>query len=107
LINDTDSLSHGEAIAIGMICEAYLSHKKAGLSAEELLEITNVLTTLYPRYDLKAANTDTLLEYMLKDKKNQNGKINCTLLSAIGKFKIDNVCTDAELLEGLSYYANL
>src|SRR5690554_6762169 len=29
--NDKDSLVHGEAIAIGMICEAYLSHKYNGL----------------------------------------------------------------------------
>jgi 3-dehydroquinate synthase len=107
LINDKDSLSHGEAIAIGMICEAYLSYKKTGLSAEELQEITQVLTNLYPGYNLKAANNDTLLEYMLKDKKNQNGKINCTLLSAIGQFTIDNICTDEELLEGLNYYATL
>jgi 3-dehydroquinate synthase len=107
LINDKDSLSHGEAIAIGMICEAYLSYKKTGLSAEELKEITEVLSNLYPRYDLKEEYNPTLLEYMLKDKKNQNGKINCTLLSAIGQFEIDNICTHDELLEGLSYYANL
>jgi 3-dehydroquinate synthase len=36
LINDKDHLSHGEAIAIGMICESYLAHKKTGLPAEEL-----------------------------------------------------------------------
>jgi 3-dehydroquinate synthase len=107
LINDTDSLSHGEAIAIGMICEAYLAYKKTGLSAEELQEITQVLTNLYPRYELKMEHSGTLLEYMLKDKKNQNGKINCTLLNAIGQFNIDNICTSEELLEGLNYYANL
>jgi 3-dehydroquinate synthase len=107
LINDKDSLSHGEAIAIGMICEAYLSYKKIGLSSEELAEITQTLSNLYPRYELKMEHSDTLLEYMLKDKKNQNGKINCTLLSAIGQFNIDNICTNDELLEGLNYYANL
>jgi 3-dehydroquinate synthase len=107
LINDKDSLSHGEAIAIGMICEAYLSHKKAGLSAAELTEITEVLMNLYPRYTLKKEYNDTLLEYMLKDKKNSNGKINCTLLDAIGQFKIDNVCTAEELVEALKYYAEL
>ena len=37
LLNDSGkSLSHGEAIAIGMICEAWLSHKKIGLSSEAL-----------------------------------------------------------------------
>jgi 3-dehydroquinate synthase len=44
---------------------------------------------------------------MMKDKKNQNGKINCTLLSSIGQFNIDNVCTEEELVEALRYYANL
>jgi 3-dehydroquinate synthase len=107
LINDEDSLSHGEAIAIGMICEAYLAHKKTGLRAAELTEITEVLMNLYPRYELKLDHADTLLEYMLKDKKNQNGKINCTLLNAIGQFNIDNICTSEELLEGLKYYASL
>ena len=107
LLNDEDSLSHGEAIAIGMICEAYLSHKKAKLTTAELTEITEVLMNLYPRYPLKDSYNDTLLEYMLKDKKNQNGKINCTLLDAIGQFKIDNNCTKEELFEALAYYAGL
>src|SRR6201996_7947995 len=40
LLNDKDPLSHGEAIAIGMICEAYLAHQKVGLSADELKDIT-------------------------------------------------------------------
>ena len=107
LVNDENSLSHGEAIAIGMICEAYLSHKKANLSAAELAEITEVLNNLYPRYELKESFNDELYAIMLKDKKNQNGKINCTLLDAIGQFKIDNNCTQEELFESLAYYAGL
>jgi 3-dehydroquinate synthase len=107
LINDENPLSHGEAIAIGMICESYLSHKKTGLSAAELAEITEVLMSLYPRYELKTSYNETLLGYMQKDKKNQNGKINCTLLNAIGQFNIDNICTAEELFAGLDYYSNL
>lgn len=107
LINDKDSLSHGEAIAIGMICEAYLAYKKTGLSKEELAEITEVLMDMYPRYDLKKVDTAILIEYMQKDKKNQNGKINCTLLNKIGEFNIDNICTEEELIEGINYYGDL
>ena len=44
---------------------------------------------------------------MLKDKKNQSGKINCTLLKQIGQYSIDNICTEAELRESLYYYATL
>jgi 3-dehydroquinate synthase len=108
LINDGENhLSHGEAIAIGMICEAWLSHKKSGLSAEELTEITDTISALYPKYFMEEAANETLYALMLKDKKNQNGKINCTLLKQIGLYSIDNICAEAELLESLQYYATL
>jgi 3-dehydroquinate synthase len=107
LKDDGNSLSHGEAIAIGMICEAWLSHKKSGLSSGELTEITDVITGLYPKYFIDEDANDQLYSLMLKDKKNQNGKINCTLLKQIGLYSIDNICTEAELLESLKYYAKL
>jgi 3-dehydroquinate synthase len=107
LMNDTDPLSHGEAIAIGMICEAWLSNKKIGLPDSELLEITEVLIHLYPRYKVQENTFPALLEYMLKDKKNQNGQINCTLLKHIGEYSIDNICTESELCDSLRYYAAL
>jgi len=107
LINDKHPLTHGEAIALGMICEAYLSHKKTGLSSADLDEIVTVISKLYPKYNLAETNFDTLCSIMLKDKKNQNGNINCTLLTNIGQCVLDNICTNDELCECLSFYANL
>jgi 3-dehydroquinate synthase len=107
LTNDKDPLTHGEAIALGMICEAYLSHKKAGLSSSELDEIVEVIGNLYPKYKLAQADFKTLCAIMLKDKKNQNGKINCTLLTSIGQCSLDNICTNEELCESMAYYAEL
>jgi len=100
-------LSHGEAIAIGMICEAWLSHKKIGLSSEELTEITDVISGLYPKYMIEESANEELYALMQKDKKNQNGKINCTLLTHIGQYSVDNICTEDELCESLKYYATL
>ena len=107
LINDSNPLTHGEAIAIGMICEAYLAHTKTGLSKAELDEIVEVISGLYPKYPLAATSYETLLVIMLKDKKNQNGQINCTLLNSIGQCNLDNICTGAELCEALDFYARL
>jgi 3-dehydroquinate synthase len=107
LMNDKDPLSHGEAIAIGMICEAWLSNKKIGLPDNQLAEIAEVLNGLYPKYQIAESIFPTLLEHMLKDKKNQNGKINCTLLKYIGQYSIDNICTETELCDSLRYYATL
>lgn len=107
LLHDENPLTHGEAIAIGMICEAYLSYKKTGLSKAELDEIVTVINKLYPRYQLKEESFAELCAIMTKDKKNMNGLINCTLLSAIGQCVLDNICTDAELCESMSFYASL
>ena len=108
LLNDgIKALSHGEAIAIGMICEAYLSHKKIGLSAGSLTEIVNVINKLYPKYDILESTFDELYTYMQKDKKNEDGKINCTFLQEIGQYSIDNICTKDELYESLRYYTSL
>ncbi|PAW94392.1 3-dehydroquinate synthase [Mucilaginibacter sp. MD40] len=107
LMNDDSHLTHGEAIAIGMICEAWLSNKKIGLPDDELAEITNVLMKLYPKYDLQEDTFDTLLQHMQNDKKNENGNINFTLLTRIGQYSIDNVCTPAEICDSLRYYAAL
>ena len=107
LLTDESPLTHGEAIAIGMICEAYLSFKKTGLVKDELDEIISVINGLYPKYNLGDVDFSTLCTIMLKDKKNQNGKINCTLLSRIGECRLDNICTDEELCESLAYYTSL
>ncbi len=107
LVNDENPLTHGEAIAIGMICEAYLSYKKTGLAEVELADIVSVINRLYPKYTIEETSHNELCSIMLKDKKNQNGKINCTLLTSIGQCQLDNICTDDELCESLTYYASL
>ncbi len=107
LLNDANPLSHGEAIAIGMICEAYISKQKVGLPDNQLAEITSVLNELYPKYQISESIFDNLFTLMQKDKKNQNGKINCTLIPAIGKCSIDHICTVNELYESLRYYISL
>lgn len=107
LLNDEDPLTHGEAIAIGMICEAYLSHTKLGMNKADLDEIVQVFNGLYPKYHIANASHKALCSLMLKDKKNQNGQINCTLLGRIGECRLDNICTEEELCESLGYYAGL
>ncbi|RFZ94790.1 3-dehydroquinate synthase [Mucilaginibacter conchicola] len=107
LLNDDNPLTHGEAIAAGMVCEAYLSAQKIGLPNEELREISSVFDKLYPRYTLNEAMFPALLEIMQNDKKNENGNINCTLLTRIGQYSIDNVCTPDEICDSLRYYAAL
>lgn len=104
LIHDKVPLLHGEAIAIGFICEAYLSAKISGLKQEELSEIVNTLKATYPAYSIKLSSYPDLLEIMKNDKKNNAGQISFSLLSEIGKCGFDTFCSEADIFESLDYY---
>lgn len=105
LINDKKPLKHGEAVAIGIICEAYLSYKTLKLKEEDLALITQFITVNFEKY---AANwrTDELFKIMQNDKKNNNATINFTLLKKIGKAQIDCNCSNELIIESLNFYKN-
>ena len=98
-------LLHGEAIAIGMICEAYLSNKLTGLTNAELKEITKFILSVYKPVKIKKGILESLLSLMKHDKKNEKGQLNFSLLSTIGKCEI-NKSASAELIkQSLDYYS--
>ncbi len=106
LQNGKNPLLHGEAIAIGMICEAFLSARKTGLSQQELAEIVHTFQKFYEKHTIKEASVPALIELMKSDKKNSSGQINCSLLTQIGQCTIDYFCTEDELCESLKFYIN-
>ncbi|MDN3588596.1 3-dehydroquinate synthase [Pedobacter aquatilis] len=107
LANDENTLTHGEAIAIGFVCEAALSIKNSGLSKEELKDISDYILSLYPKYEIKKESFDTLLELMQSDKKNEDGNILFSLLEKQGKCTYNCRVTNADILSSLDYYNSL
>jgi 3-dehydroquinate synthase len=97
-------LLHGEAIAVGMICEAFLSHKICKLTAEQLEEITYFIMSKYKAVKLDAEDAHRLIELMKHDKKNEKGEINFSLLSSIGKCEINKKAKPDIIIESLKYY---
>ena len=90
LVNsDKKSLLHGEAIAIGMILEAYLSSRMTGLSIEAAKEIKSVFLSIFPRIQFNEEEKYSIMALLKYDKKNSHGKVNFVLLEAIGKPIID------------------
>jgi len=86
---DKPNLLHGEAIAIGMILESFLSFKKGFISAEDYLEIKTVLTNIYPYVEFNSNDIEQIIKLLLFDKKNEYGKVLFVLLDSIGNVKID------------------
>ncbi len=106
-ITNHQSLLHGEAVALGIICEAWLSNKMLGLSATELDEIVAFVKRFYPHWPLAEEDFPAVFDIMKKDKKNVGGRINFTLLPAIGKARIDQFCEVGVIEEALRFYITL
>ena len=94
-------LLHGEAVALGLVAELYLSVKEKGFPEEIYREVRNFVKQHYPPYPLMD-HVDTLYELMLHDKKNERWGVNFTLLSGIGEFSLDNYCSKDLVVEALS-----
>ncbi len=98
------ALLHGEAVALGMICEAWLSWRMGLLDREAYDEISTFLFTLYRPYPLESTGHHRILELMRNDKKNTEGQFRPTLITAIGKGEIDVRVSAAQIQEALEHY---
>jgi 3-dehydroquinate synthase len=106
-LNTENPLLHGEAIAIGMICECYLSHLKMGLKTSELQQISQFIIKHYGKRTIKDNSFDDLLAIMQQDKKNIGKAINFTLLKAVGNAVVNQTATNNEITKCLDFYNTL
>lgn len=103
-LGSENHLLHGEAIAVGMICEAYLSHKLLQMPEQELMEITDLLMEVYRCKKIAKEDFEAILTLMNQDKKNERGIVKMSLLSTIGKCKYDIGVSNADALDSLFYF---
>lgn len=97
-------LLHGEAIAIGMICEAFLSHSAGSLTEKELMEILEFIKGLYDYWPIPIEAADDLIDLMKNDKKNRGAEINCSFLDKIGQVRVDQTADEEELVQSFHFY---
>lgn len=97
-------LLHGEAIALGMLAEAWISTNVCGLPAEDLDEICATLARIYAKTDFKLdLDNNNLMLLMKQDKKNTEARITCTLLTNIGQPEIAHQVDEHLLREGIQF----
>ncbi len=101
------SLSHGEAVAMGMICESFLSHKIAGLPQSQLDEIVKYILSNFEYYKINKNNINEIFNFMVHDKKRENNNLNFTLISSIGKAVINQNCSNDFIKQCIDYYCSI
>jgi len=107
LLQQEEPVGHGHAVALGMIAETYLSYKKGMIDQSALNEVVGRLIAYYTIPEMSDEDIQQLLVLCRNDKKNEENKINCTLLSAIGNGKIDYFVSDKEVKESFQFLFSL
>ena len=98
------NLLHGEAVAIGMILESYISKEKDLLSNAEYHEIKYIINDIFDRIDFSKLEIEKIIDLLIYDKKNEFGKVQFALLDGIGKIKINQEVDNALIYKAFEDY---
>jgi 3-dehydroquinate synthase len=98
------TLLHGEAIAVGMILESYISMQKKLISPQEYLQIKTTLKSIYDNIVFEEKDINPILELLIHDKKNEYGTIQFALLEGIGNIKINQLVENELILAAFEDY---
>lgn len=101
---DKEELLHGEAIAIGMIMEAYISAELLDFPKDDLEIIKEIFLKIFKKVTIETSDHEAIIDLLKYDKKNEHGNINFVLLEKIGMPKIDCLVENELLVKAFAYY---
>ena len=92
---------HGEAVAIGMVLAAQLSHSTGKCSAQVPKRLGSLLKKLGLPIDMPILIASDLIASLYHDKKTMDHKIKFILVNEIGSIEIIDQVSEAEILKVL------
>lgn len=106
-LSQGNPILHGEAVAMGMIAETYLSFTEGLISEETCTVIIENIQKHYPYLDISDFKDDDIFQLLINDKKNTDSKINFSLISGIGSCTFDYQCSKKSIASSIEFYRKL
>lgn len=100
-------IPHGEAVALGMICEAHLAFLCGLIDVDDSSVIISKIKRLFPYIDISEFKNGAIMDLMFNDKKNQDGNIHFSLINGIGSCLFDQKVNAEQIILTLDFYKNL
>lgn len=104
LSREREPISHGNAVALGILVESFIAKEMRQLGAHDFEQIENLIGKHFPFYPINEADFDEIISNMKWDKKNVKGKISFTFAVGIGDGSWDNFPTIELIKKALNYY---
>lgn len=102
-----ESLLHGEAIAIGIILESHISNQLLKFPEEKLMEISKMIVSIFSKRDFSENDITHIINLLIFDKKNRNGKVLFVLMKEIGSMEINCTVDNYLIYNAFRFYKNL
>jgi len=102
--SEKERLYHGEAIAVGMIMESYLSFKRNMIDRKTLIEIEEFIFATYGKVEIKPEDVEAIIALTRQDKKNRGSEVRFSLLEGAGKCGYDIAVPVSEMRKAIAYY---
>tara|TARA_R110002124_G_scaffold89436_7_gene228561 strand:+ start:98 stop:1132 length:1035 start_codon:yes stop_codon:yes gene_type:complete len=97
-------LLHGEAIAVGMVMEAFIAFQRKMIDQKLLSQIEEFVFATYGKTNLGLDDIEPILELTHQDKKNRGNQIRFSLLDGAGSCAFDVVVSKTEMRKAIAYY---
>jgi 3-dehydroquinate synthase len=107
LLGKGHRILHGEAIAVGLIAEAFIAREKELLNPESLKELSSYILPTYGKVSLTEQDIREAALLTVQDKKNKGNKILCVLLNGIGSSRWDVEISIDDVQRALTFYQSL
>ena len=101
---DKKSLTHGEAIAAGMVIELYYSSIKFDFPLTHTNELKSFVNDFYGKIPIEEHDLPEIIDLMKYDKKNVSGLVNFVLLDALEHCQLDIQLSTTAIREGFDFY---
>ena len=95
------TLLHGEAIAMGIVAECYLS---PNLSNQDKRQIKAIFQKIFPKQRIPKTSYQSIFQWTKQDKKNTQQTINFTGIERIGKYQLDLTLDFQNFKQALDFY---
>lgn len=104
LLQADRKILHGEAVAAGLVCEAFLAREKGMLSDEAFNGIRDYIKAVFGKVKLEEDEEQAVVKLTSQDKKNRENKILCVLLDGVGNARWDCEISAEEVKKALAFY---
>lgn len=103
-LKSNNPITHGMAVAAGMICESWLSSKFFSIECTHLKSIVAMIDRNFSRLSFNGDDIPIIMQLMKQDKKVRGNKHNFSLLRKLGKAVHDIEIDDDQIIQSLEFY---